>query len=82
MPEPVPTVADLVRMGAEYAEVAEWTMGSKNGKTPPKPSKYLIHPKGHALLGDIMRRNAAEAVANGEGDWHPEPPHRRPKGTP
>lgn len=61
MTEPVPTGDDLVKMGPEYAVVAEWTMGSKNGKTPPKPTKIQILPKGHALLGEIMRRNALEA---------------------
>ncbi|AWY05421.1 hypothetical protein HOT42_gp72 [Microbacterium phage Metamorphoo] len=80
MPEPVPSASDLVRMGPEYAEAAGWV--KKNKSSAAEPTGIRIHPKGHALLGDIMRRNAAEAVANGEGDWYPEPPHRRPKGTP
>ncbi|QGJ95288.1 hypothetical protein QDA11_gp69 [Microbacterium phage Jayden] len=79
MPEPVPTARDLVKMGREYAEAVGWTKGTRT--SPAEPTAVRILPKGHALLGDIMRRNAAEAVANGEGDWHPEPPHRRLKGT-
>ncbi|QSM01263.1 hypothetical protein QDA08_gp69 [Microbacterium phage NoodlelyBoi] len=64
MPEPVPTAADLVRMGPEYAVADGWS-----GK-PPKPTTVRITEKGHALLGDIMRRNAAEAMQH------------QPKGTP
>ena len=66
MPEPVPTAADLVRMGPEYAQADGWTAAKKGG--PARPTTVRITAKGHALLGDIMRRNAAEAA--------------QPKGTP
>lgn len=56
--EPTPTALELVKMGKQYAEVAEWSMGSKNGKTPPKPIKVRVLPEGHKLLGEIMARNA------------------------
>lgn len=80
MPEPVPTPADLVKMGEEYAVVAEWrTEGSGRNKRMV-PTKWRVLPKGHALMGEVMRRNAAESIAAGDGDWHPEPPHRRPRG--
>lgn len=42
--EPVPTVDDLVRMG--YAE--------------PAPKGVRVLPRGHALMGEIMRRNGAK----------------------
>lgn len=58
MPEPVPTAADLVRMGPEYAEADGWSP-ARNGK-PATPTIVRITPKGHALMGDIMRRNALE----------------------
>ncbi len=75
MAEHVPTGAELVAMGREYAEGTGWTKATKN--SPAAPTGVRIHPKGHALLGEIMARNAAEAVARGDGDWHPDPPHTR-----
>lgn len=77
MPEPVPTARDLVKMGPEYAVATGWTKGTKS--KPAEPTTVRIMAKGHALLGDIMRRNAAEAVAAGVGDWYPDPPHSRPR---
>ena len=59
MPEPVPTAHDLVRMGLEYAEAVAWS-GKKDGGVP---TIVRITDKGHAHIGDIMRRNAAEALA-------------------
>ena len=79
MTEHVPTAAELVHMGREFAEATAWTKGTK--AEPAKPTHVLIHPAGHALLGEIMARNAAEAIARGEGDWHPEIPHTRPRTT-
>lgn len=76
-PEPVPTAAELVHMGREYAEATGWTKATRS--EPARPTYVRIHPKGHALLGEIMRRNATAAIERGEGDWHPEPPHRRPR---
>lgn len=63
--EPTPTAFDLVKMGPEYAVVSEWTLGSKNGKTPPKPAKIQIKPKGHLLLGEIAWRNAVGTETRG-----------------
>lgn len=61
--EPTPTVADLVKMGRDYAHVIEWAGATKT--KPGKPSKVRIMPKGHQLLGDIMKRNAAGTLARG-----------------
>lgn len=66
--EPTPTAHDLVKMGKQYAEVAEWSMGSKNGKTPPKPLKIRILPEGHKLLGEIMARNAISSSWRGSAN--------------
>lgn len=60
MPEPVPTAADLVKMGREYAVATGWTKGTK--KEPAKPTYVQITDKGHALLGEVMRRNALELL--------------------
>ncbi|UDL16262.1 hypothetical protein SEA_KOZIE_66 [Microbacterium phage Kozie] len=76
-PEAVPTAAQLVAMGSDYAEAVGWTQKRKSD--PATPTFVRIHPKGHALLGEIMARNAAAALARGDGDWHPEPPHTRPR---
>lgn len=76
-PEHVPTAAELVAKGRDYAVATGWTKGTK--KEPAKPTHVRILPKGHALLGEIMARNAAAAVARGEGDWYPDPPHSRPR---
>lgn len=78
MPEPVPTAAELVHMGPEYATAGGWVRKSKNAKA--EPTAIRIHEAGHRLMGEVMARNAAEAVAAGEGDWYPDPPHRRPRG--
>uniref|UniRef100_A0AAU7J8B2 Uncharacterized protein n=2 Tax=unclassified bacterial viruses TaxID=12333 RepID=A0AAU7J8B2_9VIRU len=79
MPDPVPTAAELVRMGPKYAEATGWKKATK--KDPAAPTSVRIHPAGHALMGEAMRCNALKAIADGAGDWHPEPPHRRSKGT-
>lgn len=63
--EPTPTVAELYERRDGSAEVAQWTAGSKDGKTPPKPAVYLLTAKGYAVLGEIMRRNAAATLARG-----------------
>lgn len=67
--EPTPTVADLVNMGRDYAQVIEWSGATKGSRgrpgKPGKPSKVRIMPKGHQLLGEIMKRNAKAALARG-----------------
>jgi hypothetical protein len=61
--EPTPTIQELYERRDGSAEVAKWTAGSKTG--PPKPSVYRLTGKGHALLGEIMRRNAAGTLERG-----------------
>ncbi|QKO02799.1 hypothetical protein SEA_KELCOLE_46 [Microbacterium phage Kelcole] len=63
--EPTPTVAELYELRDGYAEVAKWTEGSKT--EPPKPAVYRLTDKGHALLGEIMQRNAAATLSRGSG---------------
>ncbi|WNN94074.1 hypothetical protein SEA_FREGLEY_48 [Microbacterium phage Fregley] len=63
--EPTPTVEELYELRDGYAEVAKWTEGSKT--EPPKPAVYRLTDKGHALLGEIMQRNAAATLARGSG---------------
>lgn len=79
MAEPVPTARDLVRKGPEYAIALGWTKATKS--TPAEPTAIRIMPAGHLLMGEAMQRNAQEAIAAGDGDWHPDPPHRRPRGV-
>lgn len=81
MPEPVPTPDDLVKMGPEYAVVTKWVTEGTGKNKRSRPTEWRVLDKGHALMGEVMRRNAAEAVAAGEGDWYPDPPHRRPRGS-
>ncbi len=61
--EPTPTVAELYERRDGSAEVAKWTEGSKTER--PKPSVYRLTDKGCAVLGEIMRRNAAASLARG-----------------
>ncbi len=61
--EPVPTVPELYERRAGLAEVASWTNGTKTD--PPRPSTYRVTDAGHALLGEIMRRNALASLARG-----------------
>ena len=75
MPEPVPSPADLVRMGPQYAEATDWARKTK--KSGLEPMGIRVLPAGHALMGEVMHRNAQEAIARGAGDWYPDPPHRR-----
>lgn len=63
---PTPTVAELYERRDGSAEVVKWTEGSKT--EPPKPSVYRLTEKGHALLGEIMRRNAEMTLARGSGN--------------
>jgi hypothetical protein len=65
-PEPVPTVADLVAMGKDFAFATDWTADGK-------ASKWHITDKGHALIGAAMRQRALAAIARGEGNWHQPP---------
>lgn len=62
--EPVPTSLELVKMGAKYAVVVEWSGATKT--KPGKPSKIRIMEEGHRLLGDTMRRNALAAIERAE----------------
>ncbi len=74
MSVPVPTVPELAKMGAEFAEAIDWT---KDGKA----TKWRVHPAGHRLMGEAMRQNAEEAVARGDGDWVQPPSNNRVKVT-
>jgi len=76
--EPVPTAADLVAMGREYAIASGYT-GRGTRKDPHKPTGIRILEKGHVLLGEIMRRNGQAAREAGVGDWYPDAPHSRPR---
>ncbi|QGJ92735.1 hypothetical protein QDA04_gp65 [Microbacterium phage Megan] len=58
MAEHVPTCEELVRMGLARAVTV-----------PKVGTKYEVSDKGHALMGEVMRRNAQEAIARGDGDW-------------
>jgi len=45
-------------------------MGLARAVTVPKVgTKYVVSDEGHALMGEVMRRNAQEAIARGDGDW-------------
>lgn len=79
MPEPVPTPNDLVKMGEEYAVVTQWVTEGSGRNKRARPTAWRVLPKGHAHMGAFMKRNAEEAIAAGKGDWHPEPPHSRPR---
>lgn len=68
MSRPVPTVQQLAEMDREYAFAITWRKGDRKND-PPVPTAWHITAKGHALLGEIMRANALEAVARGEGEW-------------
>lgn len=81
MAERVPTAEDLIRMGPEYAVGVDWVAG-KRKSDPMRPSKVRITPKGHALMGEGLRRNGMEARARGVGDWHDSPPHSRVRPNP
>ncbi|QDH91651.1 hypothetical protein QDA01_gp38 [Microbacterium phage Cinna] len=59
-PEHVPTAAELVKMGREYAIAAGYT-GKGTKADPHKPTGIRILQKGHDLMGEVMRRNAARA---------------------
>lgn len=48
--------------------------GRKTGKTRAEV-RYKISDEGHALLGEIMHRNAQEKIDSGEAAWV-RPPSR------
>lgn len=73
--EPTPTVAELYERRDGSAEVAKWTEGSKT--EPPKPAIYRLTDKGYAILGEIMRRNAAASIARGTANWEANESLRR-----
>lgn len=63
--EHVPTVRELYAMQGRqllYVRPVAWDK-KKN------PTIFQLLDAGYALLGDIMRRNAARARAQGLGDW-------------
>jgi hypothetical protein len=70
----VPTVAQLYAQGRHLAYPVAFRKADKKSD-PPVPTKWAITPEGHKLLGDIMRENAEEALARGDGDWQ-QPPSR------
>ena len=60
--EPTPTVRELYERKDGSAEVVDWVT-PKGGK--PVPTKFRLLPKGQAIIGEIMRRNAAATLARG-----------------
>lgn len=58
----VPSAAELYAQGRHLAYPASFTAKGE-------PSTWCITLEGHALLGEIMAENAAEAVAAGVGNW-------------
>lgn len=58
--EPTPTVQELYERKDGSAEAVTWSADKK-----PVPTKFRLLPKGQALLGEIMRRNAAGTLARG-----------------
>lgn len=73
---PVPTAADLVAMGRDYAIAGGFT-GKGTKADPHKPTGIRILQKGHDLMGEALRHNGRLRARRGEGTWHPEPPHTR-----
>lgn len=64
---PVPTCAELAKMGPNLCYEVLRTSGSGRKKRTEK--FWHVTDAGHTLLGQIMRANAAEAVARGDGEW-------------
>ena len=74
MTQHTPTVEELAALGPEYAVATDWVRGRRKND-PPVATRWRITDKGHAMLGEAMRRNALEAIAAGVGDWT-QPPSR------
>lgn len=67
--EHVPTVRELLSQGRTDLVVAvDWNADGE-------PTIFRLTTAGYEHLGAIMRRNAAEAVAAGAGEWV-QPPSR------
>jgi len=62
--EPVPTARELYERRDGTAEATKWVNGEKK-TDPPRPVMFRITDKGHALIGEIMRRNAKATLARG-----------------
>lgn len=62
--EPVPTARELYERRDGSAEATQWVSG-KSKADPPRPTMFRITDKGHAVIGDIMRRNAARTLERG-----------------
>lgn len=79
--EPVPTAMDLTKMGLAHEEVQVTHYRTKSGARKTRTASWIVvHDEGHALLGEIMRRNAKKLRAAGVGDWT-RPPSRVPGDT-
>jgi hypothetical protein len=62
----IPRVDELARRG--LAHPIAWTAQGA-------PTRYNIHPEGHALLGRLMRENGLELQMQGSAEWT-QPPSR------
>ena len=71
----MPTVPELAAMGAEYAVATDWVNDGTAKSPKRRATRWRVTDKGHALLGEIMRENALEAIAAGETAWV-QPPSR------
>lgn len=70
----VPTCAELAKMGRHLCYEVSVTVGS--GRKKRTDRKWHITIEGHALLGEVMRENALENIADGVGNWV-QPPSRK-----
>lgn len=68
----VPSVTELAHVGLAHRDISV-----RKGDV----ARYRVTDEGHALMGKAMRENAQEAIAAGDGDWYPDPPHRRPRSS-
>lgn len=72
MLEPVPTIGELAALSREFAVATDW-----NKKM--EPTKWRLTDAGNRYLGEIMRRNALERLARGDGDWVRPPSSGKPR---
>lgn len=56
MAEPVPTIAELARMGAKYASGTKYVKG-KRKNDPMVATEFHVTPLGNALMCEAMTRN-------------------------
>jgi hypothetical protein len=59
----VPSVAELVHLRLATARTVKGI-----------GTVYHVSDAGHRLMGEAMRANALDAIANGESAWTPPPP--------